>query len=201
MKLLLFDFDGVIVDTFRISYEISNEIIPGGIDIDTYRGFFNGNIFDAGDTTDSKTVTAEEPFFNKYVPRMLDEVPVDGMIDVLKNLHEQGNRLVIVSSTINSPIEMYLTKHGIRHLFDRVYGVDVHKNKTKKIKMALDEFKRNPDESIFITDTLGDIHEAAKAGVRSIAVTWGFQEKASLDTGKPMKIVSTPKELLRALEE
>jgi phosphoglycolate phosphatase-like HAD superfamily hydrolase len=50
-----------------------------------------------------------------------------------------------------------------------------------------------------ITDTVGDVREADAAGVKSIAVTWGYEKKVDFDTIKTQAIVHTPKELKQAI--
>jgi len=45
-KLIIFDFDGVIVDSFAISFGV-NRKLGSAVDIDQYRSFFEGNIYEA----------------------------------------------------------------------------------------------------------------------------------------------------------
>lgn len=52
-----------------------------------------------------------------------------------------------------------------------------------------------PKDAVFITDTLGDIREARECDIDSIAVTWGFHERKTLEKGNPIVIVSDPREL------
>jgi phosphoglycolate phosphatase len=54
-------------------------------------------------------------------------------------------------------------------------------------------------ELFYIGDTLGDIHEAHEARVKSIAVTWGYHSRKELEKIKPDYIVDRPKALLNVL--
>ena len=45
--------------------------------------------------------------------------------------------LIIISSSITSPIKEYCRKHDIYNLFDEIFGADVHMSKVEKIKMVL----------------------------------------------------------------
>lgn len=65
--------------------------------------------------------------------------------------------------------------------------------------MALTQFGVSENESLFITDTLGDMREAANAGLKSIGVSWGFQRRETLLKGDPHAIVDTPEELFSVL--
>ena len=67
--------------------------------------------------------------------------------------------------------------------------------------MVFDEYKIGYKDCIFVTDTLGDIKEAIKCNVQSIAVTWGFQPKERLLKGNPYAIVETPEELFAAISD
>lgn len=80
-------------------------------------------------------------------------------------------------------------------------GNDIHTSKVKKMKMVFKKYDITPDDCVFITDTLGDMHEAARAGVGAIGITWGFHTSATLFRGKPFKLVEKPDDLLTAVPE
>jgi len=56
-----------------------------------------------------------------------------------------------------------------------------------------------PGNCVFVTDTLGDMREAAEVGISSIAVSWGFQKHATLEQGKPFRVVDKPADLATAV--
>lgn len=194
------DFDGVIVDTFEIAYASTVEVVSQPITRDEYRTFFNGNIYDAKPVPVQEKMDETYPFFKRYSPQLLVLEPVRGMQEIIGKIAALGT-LAVISSAINNPIEQFLGKHGMRGSFAKVYGADVHLNKVKKISMALEDFGIAPAETVFITDTLGDIREAAKAGIASIAVTWGFHSHETLQSGNPRAIVHSPEELFAVLWE
>lgn len=201
VSTILFDFDGVIVDTFEVSYESMKTVVPNPPDTDGYRSWFNGNIYDSEDTKLSDVkVDKDDPFFKIYAPLLVHLEPVSGIVEAIKQLHKDY-RMVVISSTISSPIREYLDKHDLVRHFDKIYGGDVHKSKVAKIKMVFTEFKVESDGCIFVTDTLGDMREAARMGIKSIGVTWGFQKLESLQKGNPIAIVDSPKELVELLRK
>jgi phosphoglycolate phosphatase-like HAD superfamily hydrolase len=75
-------------------------------------------------------------------------------------------------------------------------GNDVHKSKIAKIEMALDKYRIDANDCLFITDTLGDIKEAHHMKVPTVAVTWGYQSIETLAKGNPSRIVNTSQKLL-----
>ncbi len=199
-KVLLFDFDGVIVDTFRLSYESMKKVVLNPPNEENYRKWFEKSIYDNEDYKlknegSQPGVSENDPFFKKYAPLLMKEKPVSGMADVIQKLHK-SHRLVIISSTINSPVKNYLDRHNLSRYFDGIYGGDTHTSKVAKIKMVFSEFNTTAADCLFITDTLGDIREAEKVGVKSIGVTWGFHKLETLQKGNPVAIATTPQELL-----
>ena len=199
-KTLLLDFDGVIVDTFRLSYERMKKVVLNPPNEESYRKWFEKSIYDNEDYKlknkgSQPSVSENDSFFKEYTPLLMKEKPVSGIADVIQELHK-SHRLVIISSTINSPVNAYLDKHNLSQYFDGIYGGDTHTSKVAKIKMVFAEFNVTAGDCLFITDTLGDIREAEKAGVKSIGVTWGFHKLETLQKGSPVAIANTPEELL-----
>ena len=196
-KAILFDFDGVIVNTFDFCYEI-NKSLGSGLTEAQYRDLFNGNINDhfkkeAPNKVEQKKGDGE--FFKFYRPELMKLHPVPGMAKVIQEM-AQHSKLFIVSSTDGNIIRDFLEREGLLACFIEVLGNDVDYSKVNKIKMILENHKFLSDDCIFITDTLGDIREAEKCGVKSIAVTWGYQPAETLVQGNPLKIINKPEELI-----
>ncbi|MEK9157370.1 MAG: HAD hydrolase-like protein [Patescibacteria group bacterium] len=108
--------------------------------------------------------------------------------------------LFVVTSTTTGAVSRFLEQHGILSSFKQVLGSDIDTNKSRKITNVLKSENMSPVDCLFITDTLGDIREAGKVGVQSIAVTWGFHERADLEKGSPYAIVSTVEELTQKIQ-
>lgn len=199
-QVLLFDFDGVIVDTFEMNLTLSKEV-GQRFTREEYKKLFEGNIYAELENHHQRELTQEDNdrWFSRYSPRVLTLEPVPGIVEALKELSSHYT-LTVVSSTINSPIEEYLAKHDLMTHFDKVFGSDVDTSKVEKIKMIFKEFETDAESCVFITDTLGDMKEARTAGVDSVAVTWGFHERDTLEKGKPVSIVETPAALVSAVD-
>ena len=194
-KIVLFDFDGVIVDSFEIGYQVARKLYPG-LTREMEKNFFNGNIYGSVKHIIRKNffTKAEKSFSTEYVPKLLELSPIGGVKKTLGEL-EKLYQLIIVSSTISSPINEYLNRYNLAQYFDAIMGGDVHKSKTVKIQMVLEQSKAKPEDCVFITDTLGDMKEAAECNVKSIGVTWGFHEKERLEKGNFFALIDTIEEL------
>lgn len=201
-KFILFDFDGVIVDSEHIAYGVAKTLCPH-VTKEEYRTRFEGNIHEWEEPVDRHTADCRPDldFTALYVPRIRKEMVVfPGMVEVVAGL-ARDYALVVVSSTITSPIEEFLDSHDLVKHFCWIMGADVHRSKVEKIKMVFEKYALEARDAVFITDTLGDMREAEKVGVGAIGVTWGFHTPETLQQGKPFRLVETPKELSKAVSD
>lgn len=190
-KHILFDFDGVILDTFAICYGISLESTPELLEKE-YRERLEGNIYEH-----EKTVTDPEAvrsFFKEYVTRTAELTPYDGMAELIQEL-TISYTLGIISSTEGGVIRTILAKTALEQSFGDVWGSDEDRSKVVKLRRYLEKHQIKPDDCLFITDTLGDLREAAQVGIRCLAVTWGFHDVATLERGSSEAILSYPHEI------
>lgn len=202
-KFVLFDFDGVIADSWSVAYTTARTVFPG-LGEEKYRKMFEGNVYEAHDAmvSDEKPERGtDEDWFDIYTPMFEKEARLfDGMKEVIETL-SHDYILIIVSSTITSPIQGFLEKHHIGRYFSEVMGADVHTSKHEKIKMIFKKYDVFAEDCVFITDTLGDMREARKAEVGSIGVSWGFHGKDALKEAEPFRVVDTPIEIIESIRE
>ncbi len=117
-----------------------------------------------------------------------------GMKNAIKKLSKTHN-LAVVSSNYDSIMKKNLKKHGILKCFDFILGTEEGKSKQEKVKSLLKKEKLSFPEAVFITDTIGDIKEAKKAKVKTMAVTWGFHTMQMLKKAKPDFIAQKPTQI------
>ncbi len=196
-KALLFDFDGVLADTFNFCYDIIKTYDPL-LTKKEYRSRFLGNI-NSHRVIRNLNRKRDFNFFALYTPRLL-ETALDKEVDLVVRTLSTKYILFIVSSTNTEPIVKFLKMHRLDYCFKAVYGNDIHVSKVEKIKMILKKYHLNPSSCLFITDTVGDIKEARRCDIRSVAVSWGFHSKRTLTEGKPFALVHSVKGLTRVIE-
>lgn len=205
-KPLLFDFDGVIADTFHIGHRLAAKMCVLFTNEIDYRKKFNGNISDAdaairngvdhGDACDHLL-----DWMSEYVPAFnMHARPFEHMPELVKELSARYT-ISIVSSTHNELIAGFLQKHGLVDAVDGFYGVETDPHKDIKFKMIFEKHGVAAKDCLFVTDTLGDVNEASSVGLSSIGVTWGFQDRATLERGNPFAIVDSPDELKAMIEK
>lgn len=119
---------------------------------------------------------------------------------VLKQLHDEGKQLFVVSSKHSAALIRNLEQLEIDQYFDAVLGSD----QVKKFKPAPDgllfllkKYHLDPNKSVMIGDAIFDLQMGQAAGVATCAVTWGTHSKKELVAQEPTFVVNKPKQLLK----
>ncbi len=193
-KLIIFDFDGVLVETSEIGYTLHTEANPH-LPREYFAEFSQGNFLENMDRAIAEdNYQVQENWDDLYLQRLLKQSSHDTINDLVMIL-SPDSVLVIVSSTNAAYIDEFLKKEDLRKYFSDILGSETHSNKTLKIRRLLEEYAVAPEDSIFITDTLGDIREGNACDVHSIGVLWGTHDKETLLKGEPFAIVDSIPEL------
>ena len=199
-NFVLFDFDGVIADSFSLAFDVARTFNPE-LDEAAYKRLFEGNVYESIKRLNGGRPVNSEEYFALFEPRFLKETRlVEGMPRVISDL-SKSYVLSIISSTLSAPIQQFLELYNIAGHFSDVLGMDVHTSKVEKIRMVFAKYVTDADSCVFITDTLGDMHEAKEHGMGAIAVSWGFHSHETLEKGIPFRIVDRPDELPDAIAD
>lgn len=201
-RLFLFDFDGVIVDSLDFYRGSSGRCFAemGITDFEDEGAFldlFDDNFYVA--LTKRDIDIDEFAQVARRVGPTLDYdtiVPFPAVLPVLEQLSAE-HTLLVVSSNSGKTIQKILARHGCDRYFNAVLGSDFLFSKADKIIHAMKEWKQDGDRTCFIGDTVGDIREAQEAGVRTVAVTWGWHGKERLAQAAPDYLIEDPVELLQ----
>ncbi|MES2134660.1 MAG: HAD hydrolase-like protein [Patescibacteria group bacterium] len=190
-RLLIFDFDGVLADTFELSYRIFKEQVPT-LTKTEYRRWFDENLHTY---LKRKKIELSMPkFYAKYAEALKNVRLASGWKSTLPALHKVFS-MAIISSSDEDGINGYLLSNGIKPLFNQVWGVQKSASKVEKIQGLLEETGVTAENSWFVTDTRGDLEEVSSTGIKTIAFASGFHSRTRLKKGKPNKVVKTPVEL------
>ncbi len=199
--LVIFDFDGVLVDTVDfLEREIRSKLKELGYDfMDTKEGtldLFEENIVVAliehGLTPHHMCEVWEHM---EKVTREGDIKPCHGVNVMLEALKGKCD-MAIVSSNATDAINKVLGQLGMISYFFRVSGGEEASGKAVRIKACMDEVGVKPSRTFYVGDTVGDINEAKEAGVGSVAVSWGLHPVDRLASASPDCMVNEPSELV-----
>ncbi len=198
-KIIIFDFDGVFVDDFDFHKNHIADFL--GIDIDD-KAFYN---IHSGNVYKDDNVGLELGNFDvqKYCQKIHDDLInlpiVEGMSTAVGQAQKIGKSFV-VSSGCEKNIRDFFENNDICTNVCSIYGVETNLSKEKKLEKILQDSNIEAQNAIFITDTLGDIREANKMRVASIAVTWGFQRVETLEQGAPFGFAHTPMQIIDLIQ-
>ncbi len=202
-RTVLFDFDGVIADSFAAAYGTARTFCVHN-DEGKYRKFFEGNVYKSDMVSqgeDHSDCKHDLDWWDTFTALFAEKGGLFTGMDVAINKLAENHRLVIVSSSIRRVIEQFLKDHNLTDKFAAIYDADMHRSKSDKIGMIFDTYGIEAGDCIMITDSKGDILEAREKGVQSLCVTWGFNSKEVLVSGEPWRIVELPSELPNAVIE
>ncbi len=197
MKTIIFDFDGVIHDTFELAYGSHKKIHPESSRED-YRSYFEGNIIEKMSKSFDKESKSK---FRELEFQAFNDLKLEREIrEEIEKLSKNYDLYIISSNSIRN-LNLYFENNNFTNIFKEILAEEAHKSKVEKFKMLFAKYNLTPESCIFVTDTLWDILEAKKVGVKSIACTFGFHDRARLEKGKPFKIVSDFKEIRKIIED
>lgn len=202
-RLLIFDFDGTLADSFPAFQVVFQEAIarfglrPVGEDeLPTLRGQSAREVIRYLGLPMWKV-----PRVGKYVREAMAAHPVPlfaGMEEVLRQLASRGVQLAVVSSNSEANVRAVLGPElaGLFATFD--CGASLF-GKASKFRRVLKQTGRAPREVLTIGDELRDAEAAQAAGLDFGAVSWGYTALAGLERSKPAVVFREPSELLDLL--
>jgi HAD superfamily hydrolase (TIGR01509 family) len=202
IKAVIFDFDGTLADTFSLVVSIAlklNDTLKlfkkEEINIEDFRNVSSSDFFNRLETPKYKLLY----YFwkgRKLFGEKIDDVQVfPGIPAVLEKLKSMGIKLAVVSSNSKSNVRKFLVARNLNY-FDVVDSPLFVFDKTRIIKKVVEQFNVEPEETLYVGDETRDIESAHSAGVKAVAVTWGYHFRELLVRYKPNYTIDTPQELL-----
>lgn len=201
MKLLLFDFDGVLVDSLDV-YEKTVTDCLQQIGQPLTRGrsefleLFDGNFYESlqknGVNMDKFTTASVDILARIDYSAMK---PFDAMRPVLQKL-SQNHAMIVISSNDTPTIVEALRLYDFEGIFQEVLGSDFMLSKKDKILYIMNKYQVLSSDIYYIGDTVGDMLEGRQAGVKTVGVTWGWHTKDRLVQSNPDYLLDDPEDLL-----
>jgi beta-phosphoglucomutase len=203
-EAVIFDFDGVIVDTEPLHYKAFQRVLePLGLGfswqeyVETYMGFDDRDAFlEAFKAADRKLKTDELHSLILQKAALFQGVISDGVtaypgaVDLIQHLHSAKVPLAISSGALRSDIDPILAILGLQECFDIIVTADdVTKSKPDPecYQMAFDKLCRlnkvvlEKSSTVAIEDTPAGIQSAQQAGLQVIAVTNSYPQDKLFD--------------------
>lgn len=207
VRAILFDKDGVIVDSCLFHYENCLKIVDQfnlpNFTLEEFKDHHRGNFYEKRvERNIFEGINWNE--YDKYIENLYPQLPISvemkSTLLVLKNF---GYHLSIISSGHESYIRENLKNNELNEIFINIWGKQTSGSKVEKFQKFLVQEKLFSYEVLYITDTLGDILEAAEVGIQCLAILNGYHSEKVLKSGgniQPLAIIKSPKDILNILD-
>ena len=191
LKALIFDMDGVIVDSEYLDYQLQSDMIlriakdPGRLkqeDFESLVGHSGQDLLDAIKNLTQTDLSLQEIQEEldaisriKYAPKQIEQIFRSDLLPVLDWARKEGLALAVASSSNRDHIEAVLEACQIRSYFETlVSGQDFEKSKPHPAiyQETLRQLNLSADEAIAIEDSPVGIASAKAAGLLVI----GYEE-------------------------
>jgi phosphoglycolate phosphatase-like HAD superfamily hydrolase len=200
-RLLIFDFDGTIADTFQQIVKISNHLAKE----------FDFHTIHSDEIESLKDKTSQE--ITRYLNVPILKIPLivakakqhlfkdinltqprEGLKDVLHKLKHNGMRIGILTSNSCENVSKFLQAHEL-DIFDFIASTSRIWGKSKRLNELISQEGFHTHETLYIGDETRDIEAARKAGICVAAVSWGYNSSKALSSHKPDYLIHSPHEL------
>ena len=195
-KGVMFDWDGVLMDSLGASYNVYNRIFASigakQLTKDEFLEFQSPNWYEF-----YRNIGLRESYWRQVDDNWLkfyeDERPDlhQDALRCLTTLKERGFRLALVSNGSKDRVNKELDRFDVRRFFDSLeFGVKKEQLKPSPymLEKTLSIFEMKPLEAVYIGDSPADIQAAKNAGVPSIALARGPIQVGRLSAEKPDRI-------------
>lgn len=214
IKLIIFDYDGVLVDSFPLVYKAYLNVCSHlgktcPLLVDEFRTMYGtltmGHVF--GRLGIGEADYERAGLFLKKELLLQTPSLFKGIRPVVKSLSHSYS-LCLLSSNYYTVVNRVLKAHKLSSLFEEIIAKKdesggPHFVKTKSIKRILAEHQLSPSEVVLIGDRDVDFREARAAGLSNIILVeygWGYSRSLSKEGYRfPLK-VHRPADLVPALK-
>lgn len=204
-KVAIFDFDGTIADSLELVISEYNRMAPrfrtktvDREDLPRLRKMGAGAAMKEHDVSFWKLpmlVSSMRAAMHAHVDGLK---PYAGVAEALHALAQAGCRCSILSTNSNENITRFLARHDLR-VFEHIAGGSSMFGKARALKRLIRRAELDPNHVFYVGDEARDVEAAKAAGVRSIAVSWGYADGGTLASHAPTHLLDTPGQLIELL--
>lgn len=190
-KLLIWDFNGTILDDVDLCLEIENELLKERgmptIAKDWYIDHFTfpirENYLRMGYTFETETYEqVSAVFMSRYNERYTRCALREGVLDALRAFRDAGILQTLLSVTQQDDLVRQATRLGVAPYFSEMLGQDsiMGHSKIDRAKEYIERVGVKPADVLFIGDTDHDVEAADAVGCPCVLLLGGHQSKSVL---------------------
>lgn len=207
-KVVIFDFDGTLADTFPVVLDIFHKVERRTVPLNKEEEMLMRGaalmqvrlrvVIKAAARLDIPFWRLPFVFAISQLllkKRMKEVQAFPGIVELLKKLAEDGDELFIVSSNSAGNIKRFLRSQDLYGYIVKVYGNVRPRNKAKMIRHIVRWRHGEPGKIWYIGDEDRDIAAGHAADVPTIAVTWGYNDQEQLQLSQPTHTITNAAEL------
>jgi len=201
--LIIFDYDGVIVDSLDTNLKIAAlacqkigyPVPPSKADIEQLENIAFDDIGRQIGVPEKKIQKFTGIVFGLLAQNAISPPIFPGIKSVIQQLRKKSH-LAVITTNVKIAVNQVLERGGLGQDIDLVMGAEQNGSKSEKICQAMAAFNVSSGFTYMIGDAVSDIREAHKAGVNSIAVNWGYHSREKLLQASPGHMVNTPEDIM-----
>jgi len=199
-KLVIFDLDGTLLDTIgdlcaSVNHALGTERLPlrSLCEVRSFVGNGIRNLVERSVPQGMQADTLERVFcaFKSHYAENceVNTVPYEGITELLSKLKAEGYLLGVVSNKADSAVKT-LIEHYFPSTFDSVIGERAgvrRKPAPDSVLETVNALGADIKQTVYIGDSEVDAVTAENAGCDCVLVSWGFRERALLESfNKPL---------------
>jgi len=186
LKALLFDLDGVIVDTAVYHYdawkrlanelgfdftEEQNESLKGVSRVESLNRILEWGGVEKSDEEKTALATKKNTWYVEMISKMTPAEILPGTQEFIEAAKKEGYKIALGSASKNSGL--ILERTGLAHLFDEIVDGNHVMHSKPNPEVFLQGAKVlgvQPDECVVFEDAIAGIEAAKRAGMKSVGI-------------------------------
>jgi pyrophosphatase PpaX len=210
LQTALFDLDGTLIDSIRLildSYHhtLTQHNLPARTDEEWLRGVGTPLHAQFSEWRESPEVLAAmiatyREYNLKHHDRMVTVYP--GVVDAIREIKASGIQTGLVTSKNRQGALRGLTLVGLEALMDVLVCADEvtnHKPHPEPVEKAVALLGADPATTVYVGDSIHDMHSGRAAGVKTAAALWGPFGRTHLEMAAPDFWLETPADMVALL--
>lgn len=207
IRYVVFDLDGTLLNTLDDLYLSVNKILSdygyptrSKTEVRSFLGNGVRALLNCALPDEAKNRTDELlPEFKAYYDLHKEDntAPYAGIKDAVAAIKKSGIKCAIVSNKFDAAVQE-LKNVTFSGLIDFACGEREGvkpKPAPDGVFLAMKALGAVPDETVYVGDSEVDLATAANSGLKCVAVSWGFRDRAELESRGAKNIADTPEQM------